>query len=279
MMMLLFTRGLVVTVLVLGSLNACLASRILVVAPTYATSHFRMVQPLIEELIKSGHELTVVSFYPRVQPHPNYTDIDLRPVKQPYTLDFEAWSLLNDIYELFEFSSSGCDEIFGSEPVQNLLKSGSKFDAIILEAFACDAILGFPAFYKAPFIAFSPMALPAWIADWVWNPTDSSYIPDQMCRSVEANSMYERMFRSGCQFISRLANWWLNTRPSINIVKKHFRLNLESLEDIKSNVSLIFENSLPGLSGIRPRLPNVIPIGGIHLKPQKPIPNVSSVVQ
>ncbi|EFN66981.1 hypothetical protein EAG_15338 [Camponotus floridanus] len=46
-------------------------------------SHFDMFKPLLEELARRGHEVTVVSYFPRTddakakEPLPNYKDINL----------------------------------------------------------------------------------------------------------------------------------------------------------------------------------------------------------
>ena len=52
-------------------------------------------------------------------------------------------------------------------------------------------------------------------------------------------------------------------------------LNMPSFAKIKSNASLIICNSITTLENpVKPKLPNVINAGGLHIKPQKSLPLV-----
>lgn len=258
----------------LALLSCSSGARILAILPTYATSHFRMMQPLLFQLADSGHHVTVLSFYPLSEPRPNYTDIDLSSVLDPYHLNCSHWNLIQDIYDLFVYGTETIEIFLASDNVQNFLKSGQQFDLVILEAFASDAVLGFPAFFKAPYIGFSTMALPPWLSDWIWNPVESSYVPDHICRATGVDIM-GRGFRFACQSLTKAFSFWFNTRPSLGLIHKYFGLEFNTLSDIKANMSLMFVNTAPALGGVRPYLPNVIEVGGIHLTPVKQLPAVS----
>lgn len=251
------------------------AARILYVAPVAAISHYQMLEPLMLRLAELGHEVTVLSHYPQQKKVANYTDVSLRGVVDPYELDFVAWSLIDDVLDSFRFGADGCERVVSSSVVQDFIKSDRKFDLIFLEAFDSDCYLGFVKRFRAPFILYSAMVLPVWESDWIYNPIESSYVPDCICRTRTEMGFFDRIQNVLCQFGLRMAYWHLNVRPSVDIVNKHFRTDVTTLEDIKKNVSMMFVNSFFGLHGARPFMPNIIELGGIHMKPNKPLPPVS----
>ncbi|GLH05008.1 Uncharacterized protein GBIM_10646, partial [Gryllus bimaculatus] len=53
-------------------------ARILSMFPFPGKSHFISFSPLLEELAKRGHEVTVISAFPRKTPMKNYKDITIR---------------------------------------------------------------------------------------------------------------------------------------------------------------------------------------------------------
>lgn len=54
------------------------------------------------------------------------------------------------------------------------------------------------------------------------------------------------------------------------IIQKHMK-NVPSVSELVKETSLIFMNTHHSLSGSRPNAPNVIELGGIHIKEEKPL--------
>lgn len=265
----------IVTTFLVSVLQESICANVLVVAPFPALSHFQMLEPLLVNLAKRGHHVTVLSHFPRPNAIPNYTDIDLRDDFPPFELEFKAWDLVEDLTDLFRFGQEHCKALMNSKKILKFLSTPLTFDLIVLDAFDTDCSLGFALKYSAPFIVYCPMALPVWLSDWIYNPTEIGYVPENLCRLTGSMDFYDRLKNVGCHLLFRWLNWVENTKPSLDIIRKMFGVNIDSLAEIKSNASLVLVNSFHGITGIRPFLPNVLEIGGIHLKPTKPLPEVS----
>jgi len=55
-------------------------------------------------------------------------------------------------------------------------------------------------------------------------------------------------------------------------VKEHFGMNLLHIKDLYNDIALYLVNSHHSLNGIRPMTTNVIEVGGLHLRDDKPLP-------
>jgi len=58
-------------------LPAAVESKILAEFPRCGKSLFDVLEPCLEQLAAGGHQLLVISHFPRTHPSPNYEDIDL----------------------------------------------------------------------------------------------------------------------------------------------------------------------------------------------------------
>ncbi|KAL0269106.1 UNVERIFIED_CONTAM: hypothetical protein PYX00_006941 [Menopon gallinae] len=248
------------------------AADVLFVAPLPAVSHYRMLEPLMLGLAERGHRVTVLSHYPQKRPVPNLTDVSLRGIVPAYELGFARWNLLEDAWDTFTHGAEHCSEIVSSEVVQRLLREDRRFDLVFLEIMDSDCYLGFPKRYSAPYVLFSSSALPAWIGDWIRNPTESAYVPEPFCRVGGRLDFLSRMRNVLCQGLYRFLNYLYNTRVAVDVVREHFHSDSDTLVDLKKNVSMIFVNSFHAFGPVRPMLPNVIEIGGIHIRDPEPIP-------
>lgn len=265
-----------ILIIIVALTNHVDASNILYISPLPAISHYQMLEPLMVSLAERGHNITVISHYPQKIKLQNYREIDLRGTTEPYELEFVSWGLINDLIDTFRYGGDYC-ELFVSLPViQYFIKNeNEKFDLIFVEAFDSDCYLGFVERFKAPYILYSAMALPIWLSDWIYNPGEVAYVPDHMCRLSGRLEFLQRVENVLCQTVLRGFYWFINQRRSVGIVNKYFGTDLEDLDAVKKNVSMIFLNSFHCVNGVRPYLPNVVELGGIHMKPEKPLPNVS----
>lgn len=117
-------------------------------------SHFDIFEPLMKELARRGHEVTVISFYPQKIPLDNYTDISLVGLIEQYVnfvpfSEFEKYEKYLELampffnfYGLSEMGLEACSKILPSKQIQDLIKSGEKFDLVITEIFDTDCFLG-----------------------------------------------------------------------------------------------------------------------------------------
>lgn len=85
-------------------------------------------------------------------------------------------------------------------------------------------------------------------------------------------SFKERLWNTVFSFIERGLYHGYYKPKHRQLYKKYFPNAKRSFDDIYSNVSIIFSNSHVSSNTVRPYMPNLIEIAGIHVKPAKPLP-------
>lgn len=104
------------------------------------------------------------------------------------------------------------------------------------------------------------------------NPDIPSYVPSILTEYSTNMNFLQRMTNSLIFLLSNfiydtMTNWKIQ-----DIVNDAFGHDIGRLSDIAINTSAIFVNTHYSLHGAKPDNPNIIEIGGIHIKPQN-LPN------
>lgn len=253
--------------------------------------------PLLKTLAERGHDVTVVSFFPIKNPPANYTIVSLEGLAAQgvETIDlsyFDSQSkLLHDlgiekvIKQIFDFqpladmATGICSNIVDFVPLANAMKKS--YDVILVENFNSDCMLGLMHVYglKAPYISLSSSAIMQWSSDRIGVTDNPSYVP-----------LVSSEFTSQMTFLQRLENTLMNVYYKIwfryaiqmkekAIIEKRFGRRIPDLQEIAKNVSLMLVNTFHSLNGVRPLLPGVVEVGGMHLDhSRKAIPHVSNLL-
>lgn len=239
--------------------------------------------PLLKTLAERGHDVTVVSFFPIKNPPANYTIVSLEGLAAQgvETIDlsyFDSQSkLLHDlgiekvIKQIFDFqpladmATGICSNIVDFVPLANAMKKS--YDVILVENFNSDCMLGLMHVYglKAPYISLSSSAIMQWSSDRIGVTDNPSYVP-----------LVSSEFTSQMTFLQRLENTLMNVYYKIwfryaiqmkekAIIEKRFGRRIPDLQEIAKNVSLMLVNTFHSLNGVRPLLPGVVEVGGMHL--------------
>lgn len=249
-------------------------------------SHFDVFKPLLEELAKRGHDITVVSFFPRnindtsVEYLSNYKDISLIGSVNVWLnvvdLNMINYSFLNHFLELFKLREWGlqhCEATLNLPDVQKLIHSkNEKFDLILTENFNSDCFLGFVYKFSTPFIALTSHQIMPWGYDRMGSPDNPSYISSTFLGLSSKMNFQERVintiFTNVAKLIYNTAYQWSTQK----IVNDAFGVNIPSLNEIARQTSGYLHNTHYSLHGSKPIVPNVVEIGGIHIGKAKPLP-------
>jgi glucuronosyltransferase len=86
--MLLAITKLVFLLWITSSVNFCHGAKILAVFPTPSKSHWILGQPLMKELARAGHEVTVMSPFQAKNPPKNYRHIEMKAAEKMYEGEF-----------------------------------------------------------------------------------------------------------------------------------------------------------------------------------------------
>lgn len=89
-------------------------------------------------------------------------------------------------------------------------------------------------------------------------------------------SFTERCMNSFAGILGQFIYYNIHLRSQNQLMKKYFGTDFPHLKEILRNTSLELVNHHFSLAFPRPYLPNMIEIGGIHVKAPKPLPKVRS---
>lgn len=281
---------------VLASAQDTYSARVLGLFPHTGKSHQMVFEPLLRRLAENGHHVTVVSFFPLKNPPGNYSDVSLEELAPPdiETLDlayFEHSSntvlktlrldriveQLNVFESLAHMALNVCSKIVKFVPLANALKM--KYDVVLVENFNSDCMIGLAHVYalKAPMIALSSCPMMHWSADRIGAVDNPSYVP-----------IVSGFFGSTMTFIQRLENTFLNFyyklwfRYAIQlkeeaIIETHLGKQIPDLQELANNITLIMVNVFHSLNGVRPLLPGIVEVGGMHLNHSRKPEHVPAV--
>lgn len=248
-------------------------------------SHFDVFRPLLEELARRGHDVTVISYFPRDNdknsPLPNYHDVDLVNKTSDVfvnVIDLEEInqspvSVFMELFVLRAWALNSCSVGLYHPEVEKLIKSDAHFDLLITEGFNGDCFLGFVHRFKAPFISLSSHQIMPWVNRRFSNEENPSYIPTIFTGFGPSMTFWQRIINTfTLPVIKFIYEYTFN--PSMDvIVRKVFGPDVPPLSDIAKNTSLLLVNTHFSLHGSKPNLPNIIEVGGIHIPPIfKPLP-------
>lgn len=193
------------TILLLCSIliTHVLSIKILTIISTPSKSHWITAQNLMQELVRSGHEITMVSPYPLKKPPANYRDVSIVESIEKFKQEMQDglfeemnWNLPELMYSNLIFCHDVTNFTLKHPNVVKLMQSNERFDLIFLEIFMNDVFLGFHHYYKAPVIGISPMGITPWISYLVGNPMPYSYVPHIFSEFTEHMGFQERFMNA-----------------------------------------------------------------------------------
>lgn len=255
------------------------SARILSIFPVASYSHNMIYRQITLELHSRGHEIVVLTTNPlrEKSPENNYTEIDLSFLYQNVdNREFSTAFDRNRIEVMYTFSfdiEKKAHSVFNLPEVQYLIHGNEHFDLVLLEWSAHPSYCAFAELFKCPLIGVRPMALKVEGNDAVGNPFTPSYMPLNYMHYD--NDFWGRLTNTFLTIAVRVFYSQYVLPRSENMVKMYFKNHSKYIGDIEKNVSLVLVNTYPVLTGVRPLVPAVIEIGGVHL--QKKIPDLPPV--
>jgi glucuronosyltransferase len=227
--------------------------------------------------------VTVITTEPERRPTANLKTIVMDNVYQVARDNFDYESFIEtsplEMTSIgFEWGCSICDVELQSVGAQQLMNYSSteRFDLIITEAGWGECFFGFiHKFGYPPVVATSGAGVVPWISLWTGNPDNPSYMPSSLSTYASHMTFSERFYNFVIHMFTITVYQYSYIPKQEAIARKYFKEELPSFLDISKNFSIILVNTMVGLDDPRPLLPNVIPIGGMHIEDQpKPLPKV-----
>ncbi|KAG5880367.1 hypothetical protein JTB14_029493 [Gonioctena quinquepunctata] len=268
-----------VTLLSLTSSNYC--ARILGVFPVPATSHYILENALMRGLAEAGHDVTLISAFSEKNPPKNgsWREIILEGLVEDEQKMIRTRNLFLplDLKDQMTFTMNPLgnritERTLQYPAVQKLLQSDEKFDAVIVSYFLNDGLTALANHFNSYLILFSPIGANMWIHHLVGNPALPSFYPELILGYQPKMTFYERV-KNTLYRIQNYINLKVLFYPSQNhIIQKYLPHSID-LQDSLHNVSLVLLNSHSSFSRPEAHVPNIIEIGGFHIKPAEKLPD------
>lgn len=260
------------------------AAKILGVFPLPSLSHQLVFRPVMIELAKRGHEVTVITTDPAFsngKKLQNFTEIDIHDVSYPLWNKFiEEHGNICDQINLMALLPDLMLKIFEeqlvSPGVQRMFKDKKlKYDLLFVESAAKPALL-FSYLYKAPVISFSSFSGIYGSLEMVGAFTHPFIYPNSLHKRIFNLTIWEKI----SELLLHLKTEYASTSEEPNRkkkIKQYFGPNVPNISELEKNVHMLFLNVHPIWDFNRPVPPNVVYLGGLHQKTQNPIPEVVKV--
>lgn len=145
---------------------------------------------------------------------------------------------------------------------------------VFTEIFGADCDAGFAHHFGAPLLSVMSSSHLPWSYDRVGGPDNPSYTPTIVTRAAGAMDFGERVANALHYAYFKLAWTYHSEWPADELLRENFGPDTPYVGDIVRNTSMVFVNGHHALDGPGPLVPNMVEIGGIHLKRPEPIPKV-----
>lgn len=270
------------------------SARILGLFPHTGKSHQMVFDPLLRALAERGHRVTTVSFFPFKNPPANYTEVSLEGIAglglESFDLSiYEAPNLLLKIpivkriaKQLMEFQPLAgmalnvCGKALDWPPLMEALKG--EYDVVILENFNSDCMLGLLNVFgiRSPVVALLSSSFLPWSGNRIGVFENPAHVPVISTSFIAPMTFMERLENA---FIYLYHSVWFYYSVQVKereLIEKRFGRKIPELHALGKNYSLMMVNTFHALNGIRPTVPGVVEVGGMHLDhSRKVIPAVS----
>lgn len=277
--------------------NSTYAANILAVFPSVWKSHYLFGRAILQELVATQHHnVTLISAFkssnsdivatelPHNERSNQLTEIQINAIASNWLEmglsqqadEMNDKSILERFTRMVYAGASTADLILGSKEMKNLLNSNQTFDLFVADIFLGDALLGLSQFYKVPIVVVSPTGPNTWINEMTGNSQNSALDPSNFLPYLEVMSLSERIANTLMGVFEKLTYNFFHMISQQVVYEKHFEALTEERNeilphhrDLTHNISLVLLNSHPVIQYPRAFLPNVIEVGGVHLRDEK----------
>lgn len=107
----------------------------------------------------------------------------------------EEWSTVKMLKFLSQLGKDLVDSTLSHPNVQKLLKT-DKFDAVVIELFWVEALMGLGTHFDCPVIGLSTFSSSKWTNDLTQNPAPYSYVPHNFVSYTDEMNFHERLINT-----------------------------------------------------------------------------------
>ncbi|KAG5880368.1 hypothetical protein JTB14_029494 [Gonioctena quinquepunctata] len=246
-----------------------------------APSHNIINNALMSGLAEAGHDVTIISPFTEKNPPKNgsWREIildgfieehaELLKSSDPFKKSWNTF-LLTIFANIF--GNRLIEKTFQNPKVQTLLKSNEKFDVVIIGQWLSEGLSAFASHFDAHLIMLNSQEISSWNNQLVGNPSLPSFFSETVLNYPIEMSLWQRMNNTLYRFWMYINQRLISFRTQNRLIREFFP-NPIDLENSIFNMSLILSNSHVSFSRPQANVPNLIEIGGFHIKPPKKLPD------
>ncbi|XP_071453613.1 UDP-glucosyltransferase 2-like [Hetaerina americana] len=264
-------------VILLHQTHEIQSAKILGMFPLSAASHNNIFSALTKELAVRGHHLTIITPHPIKNPPANYTQIDVSKVVGPHFSKFGNIGIMKMVeayVKLLNITTSICNDVLSMPEMKKLMdpkEMGVNFDLMLISHFFSECFYPYAHIYDVPVITISPAGSFPTTDGMFGNIALPSFVPNSFFSFADRMNFVERTIN----LMSVLGvNFYMNffIYPGHEKVARVYFGDIPPLTEIMKRTSLILLNNHFTYNYPRPLTPNMIEVGGIHLKSPNPLP-------
>ncbi|XP_065088491.1 UDP-glycosyltransferase UGT5-like [Ochlerotatus camptorhynchus] len=264
-------------------LTSC--SKILVLVPFPAPSHWLWLDHFVQEMLHRGHQVTAVTNFPSKTRNPNYTEILIDP---PY--DIPHYFPISDIFDS-KYSSDWSNLMLywkaGLTTTQYALENvnvqqfieqdDTDFDLVISEQFYQEAFLMFAHKYRAPIVTIGTLGHADFMDRAMGLLTPWSFVPHPILLYVDDMTFSQRCYNFLLSLTDAVIRKFYYLPRQDKLAKKYFAAiegpeSFPSVYELEKSISVMLINSHMSTSPPRPSITGLVNVAGAHIKPAKPLP-------
>ena len=262
--------------------NFCAGERIVVLHTIGSKSQFYAVRPVIEELAKRGHKMTVFTPFKGItQNKENISEVvlpNVARIMEEADIDWfvmqkqgamQAFTMLDSMTTLF---IAACEQLLTHPEFRKIVEERN------VDLFIVDALFHeftYPIIDKVgvPFVIHSSSgAFPSTLYA-MGAPLEYASVPNYLSDFNNQMTFLERLMNvlTG-EMIKPLQNYYFAKQLEA-IVQREFP-GVRSMAELEGEPSLYITNTHPVVNWPRSLPPTILPIGALHVTQPKPLPQV-----
>ncbi|XP_055588576.1 UDP-glycosyltransferase UGT4-like [Uranotaenia lowii] len=265
--------------------TAVSCSKILVLVPFPAPSHWLWLEHFVQELLNRGHMVTAITNFASPEKHENYTEILIDP---PYDIpyyfpiaDIFESKYSSDIKNLFLYWNVGLSTTkyaLENPNVQEFIEhDDTDFDLIISEQFYQEAFLMFAHKYRAPIVTVGTLGYTDSMDRAMGLLTPWSFVPHPVLLYMDEMTFSQRCYNFMISLADAVIRRYYYMPQQDKMAKTYFATiegpeSSPSVYELEKGISVMLINSHISTFAPRPAISGLVNVAGAHIKPAKPLP-------
>ncbi|KAJ8940068.1 hypothetical protein NQ314_010902 [Rhamnusium bicolor] len=168
-----------------------------------------------------------------------------------------------------EYTITVCNYSYNTNGFKKLINypPDFKFDLIIIDMTIGSCLYPLiQRFNYPPTIGITAFLLPPFLSDTFGNDIHPSYLPFYMLQYTEHMNFHQRVINYVMTRLDSFTKQTYQMQKLEKVARRIFGDNMDSMQSLERHISLLLCNINNALHYPQPLTPNIIPVGGLHIK-------------